>query len=273
MDAIAPFKFAFTDKEWGQKFVILTLLTLTMTAMFALALVFSNATPLVAIMLVSILVVVGLFPLCIVLGYMLGVVRRVEDDDPILLPRWSEWDELIARGAGLLFVIAIYNIPLIISLLTLVLLPRFLGTTNFSGWASLLMLCCVLPFVLLLTALGWLALAVGIGRYAKGAGLSLFFRPETLLKSAFASGSYSAQWLMLTLIYNLGFMILLIIPCIGWMLYGAFMFPAHGHLLGQYAKHIAKQTKGGAGASAKKPASNAPAPQKPPRPLSSRPRK
>jgi len=240
MDGLLPFQFAFKDKEWGQKFVILALLTLGMTALFALAIVFTNISPIFAVMVVSVLVVAGLFPLCIVLGYLLGIVRRVQDEEPILLPRWEEWDVLIARGAGLLFVMTIYNTPLLLSGVTLIFLPRFLGDTNFAGAASLLVVCCVLPFVLIMTTLGWLCLAVGVGKYAKGGGLSLFFRPETLLRSAFATGSISAQWVILTLIYNVIFSVMMFIPCLGWMVYGAFLVPAHGHLLGQYARHVDK---------------------------------
>lgn len=238
MNAILPFQFAFQDKAWGQKFVILAILTIVMTAFFALAAVFSNLTPLLAIVLVSVLVILGLFPLCVVLGYMLNIVRRVADDDPILLPNWEAWDELIARGAGLLFVISMYNIPLLISIVTLIFLPRFLGNTNFGGWATLLMLCCVLPFVFIVTMLGWLCLAVGVGKYAKNGALSLFFRPEELIRHAFAVGNISAQWVMLAIIYNLIFMVMLFIPCIGWLFYGIFFIPAHGHLLGQYTKFV-----------------------------------
>lgn len=268
MDGLLPFQFAFKDKEWGQKFVILALLTLGMTALFALAIVFTSTTPIIAIMIVSVLVVVGLFPLCIVLGYLLGIVRRVQDEEPILLPRWEEWDVLIARGAGLLFVMTIYNTPLLVSMITLIFLPRFLGDTNFAGAASLLVVCCVLPFVLIMTTLGWLCLAVGVGKYAKGGGLSLFFRPETLLKSAFATGGISAQWVMLTLVYNVIFAVMMFIPCLGWMVYGAFLVPAHGHLLGQYARHVDKATPS-TQKNDNKPKSSAKANPKQPRPLGS----
>ncbi|MCL4252419.1 MAG: DUF4013 domain-containing protein [Anaerolineae bacterium] len=275
MDALLPFQFPFKDKEWGQKFVVLALLTLAMTAFFGLAIVFSNTTPILAIILVSIFVILGLFPLCVALGYLLGIVRRVTDDDPIALPYWESWDELIARGAGLLLVIGIYNIPLIISIVTLIFVPRFLGNTNFAGWASLLMLCCVLPFVFIITVLGWLCLAVGAGKYAKGGGLSLFFRPEELIRSAFAVGSMSAQWVMLVIVYNLVFTVMLLIPCIGWTFYGAFLIPAHGHLLGQYTKFVNKAPPPSDKQSASKPrkgASQRPAP-KSPRPLGSAPKR
>lgn len=242
MDALLPFQFPFKDKEWGQKFVVLALLTLAMTAFLGLAIVFSNTTPILAIILVSVLMIFGLFPLCIVLGYLLGIVRRVADDEPIALPYWEAWDELIARGAGLLLVITIYNIPLILSIVTLIFVPRFLGNTNFAGWASLLMLCCVLPWVFIFSVLGWLCLAVGAGKYAKGGGLSLFFHPEELIRSAFAVRGMSAQWVMLAMIYNIVFTIMLLIPCIGWTFYGAFLIPAHGHLLGQYTKFVNKAT-------------------------------
>lgn len=275
MDGILPFQFAFKDKEWGQKFVVLALLTLGMTAAFALALVFTSTTPILAVILVSVLVVIGLFPLCIVLGYLLGIVRRVQDDEPILLPRWEEWDVLIARGAGLLFVTTLYNIPLLVALITLVFLPRFLGNTNFAGATSLLILCCVLPFILIMTVLGWLCLAVGVGRYAKGAGLSLFFRPETLLRSAFSAGSMSAQWVMLTIGYNVVFSVIMLIPCIGWMAYGAFFIPAHGHLLGQYARHIEKMNiaQKSTPKSDNKPKSPPKPTPKQPRPLGSNPKR
>ncbi|GEM_PF-1082104 len=275
MDGLLPFRFAFTDKQWGQKFVVLSLLTLSMTALFALAVVFSNSTPIVAVMLVSIFTIIGLFPLCIVLGYLLGIVRRVDANEPILLPRWEEWDVLIARGAGLLLVMTIYNTPLLLSVITLIFIPRFLGNTNFAGAASLLILCCVLPFIIIITSLGWLCLAVGAIRYAKGEGLSLFFRPETLLRSAFAVGGYSAQWLLLVLVYNVIFSLMLIIPCIGWMVYGAFLFPAHGHLLGQYGQHLDKAVADAKSApkADKKPPQKPNMSQKPPRPLGSAPKR
>ncbi|MDX2076305.1 MAG: DUF4013 domain-containing protein [bacterium] len=268
MDALLPFQFAFKDKEWGQKFVLLTILTLSMTALFALAVVFTSLSPILALMIVSVLVVLGLFPLCIILGYLLGIVRRVQAEEPILLPRWEEWDALIARGAGLLLVMTIYNIPLLLSTLTLIFVPRFLGNTNFAGAASLLILCCVLPFILVITTLGWLCLAVGACRYAKGEGLSLFFRPEALLKSAFAVGSVSAQWALLVLVYNIIFAIMMVIPCIGWMVYGAFLVPVHGHLLGQYGRLLNKSV-----ADAKiAPKADKNPPQKPKQPVQKAPR-
>jgi hypothetical protein len=76
---------------------------------------------------------------------------------------------------------------------------------------------------------------------------------------------------MLAIIYNIVFTIMLLIPCIGWTFYGAFLIPAHGHLLGQYTKFVNKATPTTdkkVPSKARRGASQRPAP-KSPRPLGS----
>jgi hypothetical protein len=51
------------------------------------------------------------------------------------------------------------------------------------------------------------------------------------------------QWIVLTLLVNLTLLVLVAIPCLGWVAILALAFPIHGHLLGQFAREIGEKPK------------------------------
>jgi hypothetical protein len=219
MDISRALRYPFDDPQWVQK--------LTITAVLTAA----------SILLMPFLLL-GLVPFCVLLGYMLQVINNVRDGKRQPLPDWTRYEEHLSRGAGVLLGLFFYNLPLLLIGGCGLIMPSLFGDSLMSGFMTLITLCCLLPLGLLYIAFAWPVMAVGVIRYARGRPTNIFFQTGRLWATASALGTDSAAWLLVTIIINLVFTILLIIPCVGWMLYAGLLIPVHAHLLGQYARRI-----------------------------------
>ena len=219
MNLSSALRYSFDDPLWVNKLAIAAVLTF-------------------ATVLLMPLLLAGLLPLCVLLGYAVGIVRRVRQSKPYPLPDWTQYEELFSRGAGLLAAILYYNLPLLLLSCCLWTVPGFFGGDLTGSYVTLIFLCCLLPLVLVYTAFAWAVLAVGTVRYAQGSPYKVFFKTSRLWGTASSLGGISAQWLLTSLIVNLGASLLLIIPCVGWVAFAALVIPVQAHLLGQYARHI-----------------------------------
>lgn len=223
MNLTRAFTFVFDDREWLGKVTIITALT------FA------------SIVLLPVLLL-GLLPFCILLGYMLDLVNNVRDGKREVLPAFKDFGDLLTRGSGVLLGLTVYNIPVIMISCCLWLVPgSFTGALD--GIVTLIALCCLLPILLIYTAVTWPMLAVGVARYARGNSSGIFFQAGRLFNTVNDMGGYSIQWLLCALIVNFVYTILLFIPCLGWIAFAALAFPTQSHLVGQFARLIDNRHK------------------------------
>ena len=213
------FTYPLQDKDWASKLLIV----------FALSF---------AVIPLSIFFFIGLIPLCILLGYMLEIINNVRSNQSVILPRWERYEERFIRGSRVLLPMVVYGLPQMIFGMCFIFIPRGFAEPSANGFVTLLMLCCVLPFVFIYTAISWLILAQGTVRFAAGDPPKIFFQAGFLYDSVQKTGGYSAQWLLYAASATIILSLLAIIPFVGWLLSAALMIPVHGHLLGQYAIHV-----------------------------------
>lgn len=93
MDIGKAFTFIFEDPDWLKKVAIGSGLTLVGS-------IFS-------------IVLIGLIPLIIVIGYTVLLMRNVMDGVAHPLPEWEDWGDLFVRGLKLFLILLIWAIPLI----------------------------------------------------------------------------------------------------------------------------------------------------------------
>jgi hypothetical protein len=133
MDIANSFTFMFEDPEWLRKLGIGFLVVL-LGALFSV-------------------VLIGLVPLIMVLGYILDVTRNVLDGQANPLPEWNDWEGFLRRGLKLAGVLIVWSLPLILISIPLGFGAALAGNGNQSNIAtamgSLISLCgaCL--------ALGW----------------------------------------------------------------------------------------------------------------------
>lgn len=220
MDIGRAFSYVFEDKDWVGKLVVLGMLTL-----FA-------GIPLL-----------GLFPLAIVIGYMVQLVDNVRNGAPRPLPKWDSYGDQMTLGAGVLVALLVYNIPLLVvggCSMTLV----FTGGNDFiSGVVGLVLLCCIVPLLLIYTLLIWPLLAIGTIRYAASHNSAVFYQFGDLIETARSQSGPTFSWMVAVFVVNLIFGVVGAIPCIGWVAALGLTIPVHGHLLGQYGLEIGRKPK------------------------------
>jgi hypothetical protein len=133
MDIANSFTFMFEDPEWLRKLGIGFLVVL-LGALFSV-------------------VLIGLVPLIMVLGYILDVTRNVLDGQANPLPEWNDWEGFLRRGLKLAGVLIVWSLPLILISIPLGFGAALAGNGSQSNIAtamgSLISLCGVC------LALGW----------------------------------------------------------------------------------------------------------------------
>jgi hypothetical protein len=118
MDIAKSFTYMFEDPEWVRKLVIGTIVTL-------IGLIFS-------------VILIGLVPLIMVVGYGLLVTRNVMDGQVHPLPEWQEWVDLFVRGLKLAIVLFVWSLPLMIAIVVATIPGALAGAAqNGSGGDAL----------------------------------------------------------------------------------------------------------------------------------------
>jgi hypothetical protein len=228
----ASLTYAFADADWIGKLVIV------MTLAFFGAIL----TP----------VLIGFLPICILLGYMLGIVDNVRDNRMVVLPVWKDYETLLSRGVNVLLAVFVYNLPLSLMSCCVLFVPGWFGDV-LGSLVSLTALCCVLPLALITIWITWPMLAVGVARYGRSNRSNDLFEFGSLWTASRAAGPVTLQWLLCVIILNLLFVLSpLLPPCLGVVVALALYIPVQGHLLGQYARALDAQEKSAA-ASRRKP--------------------
>lgn len=211
--------FAFEDREWVSKLLIIAMVTF--------------------LSLVTLPFLVGFFPLAVALGYMLEIATNVRDDRRSVLPLWEDFSERLNFGAGLLAGLFVYNLPLL-ALSCCLLFPSGVSDQLVGGLLYLTLLCCALPYSVVHITITWPMLAVGASRYLRTRRVSSFFQFGSLWDAMVSLWGASFQWLVCVLLVNALF-VLLSATFVGLLPALALLLPVHGHLLGQYAALVQKR--------------------------------
>ena len=211
MDFGYAINFIFEDRKWLSKLVLLAIITF-----------------------LSFLLV----PFIVALGWMLELAGNVRNGLPRPLPNWTNWGEKLTRGAQVFLAMLLYNLPLLFISGCSWLMIGVIGGGIIGGGLEVLTFCCALPFSMLYTFFAWTMLATGVSEYIETGETGAMYRFVHLWDVMRANASIVRRWTLYATLVNVILLVLLIIPCVGWLLMALFGFPVHGHLLGQFAHQM-----------------------------------
>jgi hypothetical protein len=220
MDISYAFKFIFEDKQWLSKLVLLAILTF-----------------------LAVIPLLGIPALIAALGYMMQIARNVREGMPRPLPEWKKWDEKFTLGGQVFLALLFYNLPLVFIGACSWFLVGGVSSGFIGGGVNLLTLCCALPFALFYMAFAWSMLATGLAEYIELGNPAAIYRFVHLWDVMRANRSTLWGWGLYTTLVNILLSMLVLIPCIGWLLNAVFGFAVHGHLLGQFAHKLSLTNK------------------------------
>ena len=104
MDIGKSFSFAFEDEEW-----------------------------LIKLLLGAIVLIIPIFGMIALLGYMIRVIRNVRDEDPEPLPAWNDFGEYLLDGFKVGIGIFVYFLPLFLLICSMVVIIIGIDATMGSG--------------------------------------------------------------------------------------------------------------------------------------------
>jgi hypothetical protein len=214
MDVGAAFTYFKRDEQWVNKFLIGSLLLLT---------------------------IIGIFP---VMGWLLEIIRRVsEDDECDTLPEWENFGAYALAGLKLYGVALIWSIPILILALPLSLFslaPVFISPDNEEAFASMLMLMsmanlCVAPITMILSLGMQLITYPMYGILATTGSFLEALNPVNAFKVMRANPLYYVILILIT--FGLGYLILpAYLLCITIFPAMIYLYTILGNLTGQAYK-------------------------------------
>ncbi len=184
------------------------------------------------------LLLVGLVAWAALAGYLVDLIRNLNDHRRYPLPRWENYGEKIGKGGNVLLALLVYNIP------NLALSCLVLTTSNFwnegviGSTLSLVTLCCFVPLVLVYNFVTWPMLAIGLARYAEEHNVVTFFQFGDLFNVIQRRSAITAQWIVIMIGISLLFGLVFAIPCVGWLAAPPLAIPVMGYLTAQYAHRV-----------------------------------
>ena len=211
MELLHAFSYSFKDEQWLGK--------LGEIALFSVLCV----TP-----------VIGLIPLCALLGYLTEIIHNVLNDNPRPLPVWDHIGEDVNRGVHVLFAIIVYHLPLAIVLLLLNVYRSSIGTSVFGGNTFAGIVSGLLPLLLVYLLFAWSMFTLGLIRYAETWESSEFYQFNTILRVMHNNALPTVQWLIASFVANIVLILLAPIALLGVVLF----FPVHGYLIGRYGRNL-----------------------------------
>ncbi len=215
MDIMRALTYAFDDRDWVTKLGI----TLIITALSALL------TP----------VFVGLLGWAALMGYAVELVRKVRRGSSTPLPAWDNFNRYISTGANVLIAAIVYSLPNLVLGCVGGFLAQNMGGGLIGSTLILALGCCLFPLLLVYNIITVPMLALGIGRYVEDPRIDVFFEVAFLFETLRQHIDQMIQWWLATLVIDVVFVILGLIPVIGWAAGAALMVPVYAMLTGQFA--------------------------------------
>ena len=235
MDIMRALTYAFDDRDWVTKLGI----TLIITAISALL------TP----------VFVGLLGWAALMGYTVELVRNVRRGSSTPLPAWNNFNRYISNGANVLVAVIVYNLPNLVLGCVGGFLAQNMGGGLIGSTLILALGCCLFPLLLIYNVITMPMLALGIGRYVEDPRIDVFFEIARLFETLRQHTDQVIQWWLAALIIDVVFVILGLIPVLGWAAGTALLVPVYAMLTGQFTLALLGKLK-------EKPKNQPPAPQR-----------
>ncbi len=218
MDIMRALTYAFDDREWVTKLgitLIITAISLLLTPVF-----------------------VGLLGWAALMGYVIDLVRNVRRGSQTPLPAWDNFSRYVSNGANVLVAVIVYSLPNLLlgcvgSIVAQNMSSGFIGST-----LVLALSCCLFPVLLVYSLITVPMIALGIGRYVEDPRINVFFEFSFLLENLRKNIDQVIQWWLAAIVANIVFLILGVIPVIGWAIAAALLVPVYGMLTGQFALAI-----------------------------------
>ena len=209
--------YIFEDKQWVSK--LLGIAGITLISILAMPLLF-----------------VGLVGVAILLGYLVELVGNVRLGHPRPLPQWNQFRPRLEKGAPVLLAIIFYNLPLILLNACSLYFYTQLGDGVFGSATTVILSCVALPLNVLYGVVVWSMLAIGIARYSRSNDSQHLFQFVDLFNAVRSNLRLSIRFIIAVLVLEIGFVLVGIIPILGWLVLLSFPLPTFGHLIGQYAR-------------------------------------
>ena len=231
--------YVFDDPEWFNKIAITTILTVA-SILF---------TPLL----------IGLLGWAALLGYLVELVRNVRLGVRYPLPRWDNFNHFLAGGFNVLTAAIVYSLPNLVLGCVSSILAQNMGGGLIGSTLVFAFSCCLFPLLLIYNLIAVPLLALGIGRYSDDGHINVFFEFSFLFETLRQHLDRVLQWWLAALVVDLVFLILGVIPVLGWIVLAALLVPTLGMLTGQFALVMLGGLKA-------KPPTPSPSPSPAPRP-------
>ncbi len=215
MELGRAFTYAFEDKEWISKLGMTTLM-----------------------MLLASIPIVGLLAMCALLGYMTDIVHNVRNGHPRPLPKWTNYQQKIRRGAYVFLATFIYNLPVMFITVFLYSFGGAISRSQFGGFAYVVIMACALLLLFVYTSIAYSLLAIAIIRYSEKGDSGIFYRFDKLFNVLQNNASLTARWVAYSITANIIFSFLILVLGIGWIVIMALGYPVQGYLMGQYGRMI-----------------------------------
>lgn len=218
MDIGRAFTYLFDDRDWLSQAALLAILTAASILL----------TPLL----------IGLLGWAALLGYTVELVRNVRLGVRYPLPRWNDFSRFVSVGANVLVAAIVYSLPNLVLGCVSSILAQNLGSGLIGSTLTLSLSCCLFPILLVYNLVTLPMLALGLGRYSEDPRINVFFEFSFLFDTLRQHTDKLIQWWLAALVASLVFMVLGIIPVLGWIVLAALSVPVWGMLTGQFALAI-----------------------------------
>lgn len=214
-------KYIFDDKDWLQKLTILA-----------------------AVGIFSLIPLFGLLLAALGLGFLVQLAQNVRQGHPLPLPKWDDWKVKFEIGGQLLMAMLLYHLPLVIMSICLSTTLSGLGTALMGDFIAYgFAICCVFPLILIYTLIIWPLLAIGVAEFIETNEWQRFFRPFHQWEVLRNNFGLSFRWLLYTALVDVVLGMLMLLPCLGWIVILLFGYPVLGNLLGQFAHQLSLSNK------------------------------
>lgn len=178
--------------------------------------------------------VIGLIPLCVLLGYLAEIIHNALNAYPRPLPEWDHIGADASKGVHVLFALIAYHLPLIVVSAFLYSFRASIGVSVFGSITYVGIVSALLPLLFIYLLLAWTLFTIGFIRYADSWDSGEFYRLGMILSTMQSNAALTLQWLVAALAASIALALLL--PVI---LLGAILFvPVYGYLAGAYGLRL-----------------------------------
>jgi hypothetical protein len=224
MDIGRALTYVFDDPEWFGK--------LAMTALIVIGSVIF--TP----------ILIGFVGWAILLGYVIDLVRNVRQGVKYPLPRWTDFNRYLSVGFNVLAAVIVYSLPNLVLGCVSSFMAQNMGGGFIGSTLLLALSCCLFPILLIYNLIAVPMMALGIGRYVEDPRINVFFEFALLFDLLRQHTDTVLKWWLAAVVADIVFIILGIIPVLGWIVLAALIVPVFGMLTGQFALVVLGGLKG-----------------------------